>query len=320
MGNLEELQKVDRLGGPLAVDLPLSDVQSSVNPPLRVRTALVAKLVVGLRYELATNPNFQFSLKQALGVFEGALEYLDQQGGGAGRDNGGDVVQYFIGRENFLLFQDPATLEVKRPAYLEDARAAFKRATELNPQYARAWSALGSVYFRSAQKIAPAERPVTGDIAQASSAYQSAISSAQAAQDKAAQTEAHLGLALNYRLQAETFLFKTPSDVALAEMALRQADDQVAVGEELMQPEQNRYRGFAAMARGLIAEEWAQIRLRAGDETAGRRFLQQAADAYGKCLAAGQTDPGDQFLRRQIIDVTCAQRKPIVAQRLENLQ
>jgi hypothetical protein len=174
MGNLEELQKVDRLGGPLAVDLPLSDVQSSVNPPLRVRTALVAKLVVGLRYELATNPNFQFSLKQALGVFEGALEYLDQQGGGAGRDNGGDVVQYFIGRENFLLFQDPATLEDKKPAYLEDARVAFKRATELNPQYARAWSALGTVYYQRIRRLPRSNQQSSDDFTQAFDAYKSA--------------------------------------------------------------------------------------------------------------------------------------------------
>jgi hypothetical protein len=109
MGSLAELQAIDRLGSPLPVELPLSDVQSSVNPPLRVRTALLAKLVVGLRYELATNPNLQANLKRALGVFGQALQYLEQQDGAATRDNGGDLVQYFIGRENFLLAQDQAT-------------------------------------------------------------------------------------------------------------------------------------------------------------------------------------------------------------------
>src|SRR3954452_12709169 len=55
VGNLDELRRVDRIGGPLPIVLPMTDTRSSPNPSLRVRANLLARLVVGLRYELATN-------------------------------------------------------------------------------------------------------------------------------------------------------------------------------------------------------------------------------------------------------------------------
>ncbi len=319
LGNLDELQRADRLGGPLPVDLPLSDVQASVNPPLRVRTTLVARLVVGLRYELASNPNFQFSLNKALGVFTGTLQFLEQEEGTATADNGGDVVHYFIGREHFLLFQDAATPKEDRPAHLETARAEFERATGLNPEYARAFSALGAVYLQRAQQVAPEQRQGSSDITKAIEAFQSAISSADAAGDPSAEAEARLNLALTYRLQAEALLFP-PADVPRAEATLQLADQQAGAGEALIEPAQNRLRGVAALARAFAAHDRAQIRSRAGDKAAARGFFQQAIGYYDQCIAAGQADPGDQFLKRQIVDVTCVPRRQSAAAAIQRIQ
>jgi tetratricopeptide repeat protein len=320
MGNLAELQAVDRLGGPVQVELPLSDVQSSVNPPLRVRTALLAKLVVGLRYELATNPNLSLSLKRAKAVFADALRYLEQQEGAATRENGGDLVQYFIGRESFLLAQEQSASPNEKSSSLEAARAALQQAIALNPQYARAWSALGSVYYARTQLLARPQRLSTDDLAQAIIAYQSAIAAAQAASDPAAEAEARLALALCEWLRGDSYLNQNPSDPVSAEAALTRADQQLAAGAALIEPAQNRLHGYAAMARGLIAFERAQIALRAGDRDSSRAFFQQARDAFGQCIAAGQTDPGDQFLQRQLIAITCAPNAQRVADTLQQLQ
>lgn len=319
IGNLDELQRVDRLGGPLPVMLPLDDVQGSVNPPLRVRTSLVAKLVVGLRYELASNPDYQSSLRRALTTFSGALSYLEGEAGAATGENGGDIVQYFIGREHFLLSQDPATPAGDRPAELEDARVAFASAVELNPAFARARSALGSAYFLQAQQIAPEQREGAAQLQQALDTYTAAIPLAQAAEDRSAEAEARLTLALTYRLRAEAALFASPSDPAAAEDDLRRAEQEADAGEALIQPEQNRFRGFAGMVRGLIAHQRAQIRLRANDQAAARQLFQQARDAYTRCIAAGQADPGDQFLKRQIVAFTCTPREASVAAALQRL-
>jgi hypothetical protein len=319
MGNLAELQAVDRLGGPVQVDLPLSDVQSSVNPTLRVRTALLAKLVVGLRYELATNPNLTANLKRAQGVFADALRYLEQQDGAATRENGGDLAHYFIGRERFLLAQEQSTSLDERPRLLEDARAALQQATTLNPHYARAWSALGSVYYARTRLLARPQRRSTDDIAQAITAYQSAIAAADSAADPATEAEARLALALCEWLHSDAYLFQVPSDPVSATAALARAEQQLAAGSALIQPAQNRLRGYAAMTRGMIAYERAQIALRAGEQDASRAFFQQARDAYGQCILAGQADPGDQFLQRQLIAGTCAPYEQDVTGALQRL-
>jgi hypothetical protein len=154
MGSLAELQQVDRLGSPLQLHLPIRDVHSSVKPELRVRTALVAKLVVGLRYEFADNPNFQRNLKRALDVFNDARDFLEREAGGPNRDNGGDLVLYFIGREHFFLAQDQATIADHQAEHLDHAQSVFARAISLHPQFARAATALGSVFFVRAQRLA----------------------------------------------------------------------------------------------------------------------------------------------------------------------
>jgi tetratricopeptide (TPR) repeat protein len=305
MGSMAELQKVDRLGGPLPVDLPLGDVQSSVNPTLRVRTALVARLVVGLRYELASNPNFQSNLRRALDTFAGALRYLEQEEGAATAENGGDVAHYFVGREHFLLFQDSATPPEQKPGHLEAARSSFQRAVELNPTYARAWSALAAVYFWRAQQTEPANRLGADDIMQALDIYETAISLARAAGDDPAAAEAHLSRALVFRLQGEAFAALPTPDVTRAEEALSRAEAEAGAGTALIKPEQNRLQGFEAMVRALIAHQRAQVQNRAGDKVAARDLFEQARDFYHRCIAASQADPGDQFLRQQIVDFTC---------------
>jgi hypothetical protein len=276
--------------------------------------------VIGLRYELATNPNLSANLRHAQAVFADALQYLVQQDGAATRDNGGDLVQYFIGRESFLQAQDQSASPSEKPSLLEDARVALQQATMLNPQYARAWSALGSVYYTRTRLLARSQRFSTNDLAQAISAYQSAITAAQSTGDSSAEAEARLALALCEWLHGDSYLYQAPSDTDSAEAALIRADRQLTAGAALIQPAQNRLRGYAAMVRGLIAHERAQIALRAGDRDAGRVSFQQARDAYGQCIGAGQADPGDQFLQRQLIASTCAPNAQNVADALQQLQ
>ena len=319
MGSLAELQSVDRLGGPLPVDLPLGDIQSSVNPVLRVRTALLAKLVVGLRYELSSSPNFQASLTRALAVFKEARLYLEREDGAATGENGGDLVAYFIGRESYLLFQEPSTPADKRAAYLEEARRALSQATDLNPQYARAWSALGSVYYQRIQQLPRAERLTSDDFTKAFAAYQAALRSAQASQDRPAEAEAWLSLAITSWLQGDAALYTIPADPAAAQAAFTSADRQIAAAAVLIQPEHNRLRGFAAMLNGLLAHDRAQIALQARNTAIARALFQQAQQSYIKCIAAGQADPGDQFLQRQIIAVTCEPYAKSVALSIQQL-
>lgn len=305
-GNFDELQQFDRLGGPLAVTVPLQDVQGSVNAPLRVRTTLVAKLITGLRYELADAPNYATNLRKALAVFNDALAYLNQEEGAASIDNGGDLVYALIGREHFLLAQDPSTPASDAPAEFEAARTAYARAIEQNPQFGRALTGLAGVYFSQAQARPANTRLQGNELTQALGLYTRAIAAAQARADQSAEAEARVAMALAERLYAEGLLAQAAPDTSAAAAALDSADAQAHAAEALIQPEQNRLRGVAAMARGLVAHQRAQMLARAnGQNTAARAMFQQAVDAYQQCIASSQADPGDLFLKRQIVDFTC---------------
>jgi hypothetical protein len=324
IGSLEELQKADRLGSPLLLDLPLTDVSSSANPPLKVRTTLAAKLVVGLRYELGGEVNFQASLNRALAVFTKTLDYLKQEDGDATRENGGDVVHYFIGREHCLLAQDQATPQDKKAEQLAAASSALQQAVDLNPQFSRAYTALGGVYFQQIrqqiQDPSRSRQTIDDALAQMIIAYQTAIATATAAPDPPAEAEAHLALALGEWLQANAALTRQPPDSAAAEVALQQADQQRAIGAALIQPAQVRLRGFAEMIRGVVANRQAELRIQAGDTAGGSAFFRQARDAYDTCSAAGRDDPGDQFLKQQIIATTCVPGGQAVTKALQQLQ
>ncbi len=321
IGSLDELQQADRLGSPLQLDLPISDVASTANPTLRVRTAVAAKLVVGLRYELGAGVNFQASINRALAVFNQALDFLNKEDGSATRENGGDVVQYFIGREQFLLFQDQATPPASKPEHLAAARVALQHAIELNPHFSRAFTALAGVDFQQLQQlIQQPQRPeqlITDTTTHMNRTYQSAITTAHASGDTSAEAEAHLALALGYWLQANGAILRQPPDSVAAEAALQQADQERAVGSALTQPAQIRLRGFGAMIQGVIANRRAELSAQKGDVAASRASFQQAHAAYEQCIAAGQDDPGDEFLKQQIIATTCTPNAQVVTQLLQ---
>jgi hypothetical protein len=322
IGNFEELQGVDRLGSPLRVDLPIGKQQDVGDRLLEVRAALVARLLLGLSYELSGS-DLQVSVRSALKTFQEALANLNDAGVVADESlsaNGGDLLFYFIGREYFLLFQDKSTSAAEKPGDLENARLAFQRATDLNPQYARAWSALGSAYYLKARQDSLDNRPATKNLEQSIGAYQKAIPAAQASQDKAAETEALLALAQAYWLQADAFLRQNPSDVAAALAALDQAKQQVDLGEAMVRAEQVRLQGYAAMIRGLIAHWHAQISLRAGDKLSARAQFEQAGTYYQLCIRVGEKDAEDLFLQRQIINDTCRPENDSVARALQQLQ
>ncbi|HEX5688980.1 MAG TPA: hypothetical protein VFX76_03210 [Roseiflexaceae bacterium] len=322
IGAFQELQGVDRLGSPIRIDLPIANQLNAGDRVLHLRTDLLARLVVGLSNELSGG-DFQIGVRGALKTFQDALDNLTSNGVVTDESlaaNGGDLVYYFIGREYFLLYQDAATPEKDRPAYLQNAQESFARAIALHDQYARAWSALGGVYFLKARQALFDARPAANDLKQSVDAYQAAIQGSQAEQDRPAEAQARLALALVYWLQADSFLREQPSDNAAAQASLDLAEQHIALGEALLRPEQNRFHGFAAMIHGLIAHWRGQISLRTSDPAAARTQFTQADQFYQQCIQAGENDSNDLFLQRQIIDQTCKPRKNSVEMALKQLQ
>jgi tetratricopeptide (TPR) repeat protein len=64
-----------------------------------------------------------------------------------------DMLQFFIARESLFVIERPAIPQSADAAFEEQARAALEKALQLNPQNARAYIGLGSLYLKPAKRL-----------------------------------------------------------------------------------------------------------------------------------------------------------------------
>jgi hypothetical protein len=295
----EEVQRTDRLGGPLQIDLP---VLGGSNAARSTRNALVARLIQGLRQELDVN-DLQQNVRSALATFEETKQFLIAHNS----TDGMDLVDYFIGREHFLLFQDSATPANEKPQHLAAAQIAFEAAGRVNSPRVRALTGLAATQYWQTQSLPPEQWPQSSaiDAALATSERAIAIATDNATPDPDGELQARIVMALAQQFKAQILLRVTPPDEAAALAALQRADTEAALVLERATPEQNRSRTFALMARGLAAQVQGQILLRRQQKPAARTMFERAAEQYRACIATADRDRGDLFVQRQIKDANC---------------
>jgi tetratricopeptide (TPR) repeat protein len=80
---------------------------------------------------------------EALEAFQKASDYFTTS----------EVIQFLIGREYLFLVDRESVLNFVRNEFYAQAAQAFTVAAELNPEYPRAHSGLGSVYFKQARDL-----------------------------------------------------------------------------------------------------------------------------------------------------------------------
>lgn len=64
-----------------------------------------------------------------------------------------DLIQFFIGREYLFSLEREKALQVARDAFEQKAGEALQKSLELNPQNARAYIGLGSLYLKQAKRL-----------------------------------------------------------------------------------------------------------------------------------------------------------------------
>jgi tetratricopeptide (TPR) repeat protein len=64
-----------------------------------------------------------------------------------------DLIQFFIGREYLFSLEREQALQVARDAFEQKAGEAFQKSLELNPQNARAYIGMGSLYLKQAKRL-----------------------------------------------------------------------------------------------------------------------------------------------------------------------
>ena len=275
---------------PIRLDDPGVRGALSVGPSTRARALFW--LSVGLTHEVVGES------AQALAVFRQAEEQLATTW--QERD-GKEILYFFIGREALFLSRDFPEAE-----YLDQAEQAFAEAIRIGQKYhgdyARAHIGLAGVYYERARQAPPELRLETGDLAQAIAEYQAALDLAPPETQVAAI--ARLGLGIAYRMQAEAHLVNGQD--AEAEAGLVQAvDDLKQAVSPLAQADLYRFLAQAYLALGASYHQLAYLRAEQGDRAASLELYRQASDAYGLCIAQGETAAFDRILTQKIVADGC---------------
>jgi tetratricopeptide (TPR) repeat protein len=248
------------------------------------RAALLFWLMLGLRDDLLGRPaDALATLRQA----EAQLAALREQG------DGKEHLYYLEGRA--ALFMD----------FYDEAEAALQRALKSNPRYARAQTALGSVYLDRAQTLqTPEERLQNpGDVEAAVRNYEAALALARDANEPLTEVIVHLALAGAYRLEAETYKSVATPDLARAGRLYDQAIGELRpVLEPLASAQQVRLLAQAYSTLGAAYLQKGQLLEIQGDGTAATAQYRAAREAYDGCIQQGAMAPDDDLLRTEIID------------------
>lgn len=298
MGDISEVSSTNRFGDAVPVDLPFDSVgKATVNAPLRIRNELLTRVVIGLNYELAGRYTI------GLNTFTKALEYLQQQrepGETAGPD-GEDVLHYFIGREHFFLSQNAALDDQAREERFAKAQEQFQLALR-NPEYVRARIGLGGVFYQRAIKKLLAGQPFEADLQRAIQEQRQAYDAAAKADDTPVAIQAALSLASSYwRIGG---VAATNGDTTAAEQAFGQTLELAEFGWQRAEPDQHRFRAYAALLRGATFEVRGGSAKAAGQIESMRAAFQQAEQFYQQCAAEGNADLLDVWIKEQVVKST----------------
>lgn len=291
-----DLVGAQRLGRPVAGPFDAGDPLGAVvvEQEMRWRGQALYWLTLGLVQQLLGQP------QQALSIFDRAEQTLQDWP----EQEGKEILYFFQGREHFFLSRQRAG--EAREAALDAAEQSLRRALALNPQYARARAALGSVSRRRAELISdPAARLASPELARAIEAQQQAWQDAQAARDPLLAAVVQVALAKSYRLQGETYY-----------LLERHADAQTAFDQAVAEAAQTMAPLEQARAYRLLAQSYettAAARLQQADSLrrtnhlpAARERIGDAVSAYQSCLAQAEQASRDQILLNEVIGPTPA--------------
>ncbi|MCO5198097.1 MAG: effector-associated domain EAD1-containing protein [Anaerolineae bacterium] len=297
----QRLGKPIQLQADIAVDPTLAKADAAFT--LGQRSRLLAWLTTGLAQDAVGRE------EAALALFEEAAEQLPFLEPGNGRE----VLDYFIGREAFLLRDHDRAL------------AALDRALDADPAYPNALLTKGSVFYDRAQLFflrdsdipagleqcvdleqidngAPTLAAALDDIGQADQLFNDAIEAAANSVYPPLADTALLMRGVNNRLRAQALLFE--NNVQAAQLDLNSAETDITAALSAFAGSNHiQFQGIALAALGATYETMAYIDTVTGQTESDRTEL--ALAQYDACIALGDDPAATTFLKGKIIDCAC---------------
>ena len=294
----EDIQGNIQIGKPIRI-VNLQDPGISVKGELERQSTAVAFIAMGLAQEQLGQS------EDALAAFLKAEETAPQSA----------MVKFFIGRE-YLFISD---LQPDRQDELwQNAEDALGQAIAIDPDYARAYIALGALYMKHATILAvaatspeqPPDPQASQWVEQAIGAYQKVLELKPDPKDYGNPVEdvARLGLGNAYRLQATIFLLQGDLDSALNvfEEAIQLLEASRPIFENSI-PDHESYRRYLAQTYQYlgIAYQWQGLTLdRAQDYDSALSAYKKSIEAFNQCILQGENSP-DLVIQNDIVERTC---------------
>ncbi len=304
-----------RLGQPLPVpaNFDPNDVlaREALAAPLVTRTEALFWLILGLKEDLLGRSAQALTiLRQA----EAALSDWKEQG------EGKETLYFFIGRSALFLNRDV------------EAKQALEKALAINPDYARARIALGSVTYKRAQcllqdtagqpgegcanlcqgdeagcraacRLPPEEclALVRQGLEQTVTSYQRGLDLATGAGEAQIELIARFALATAYLLEGQTeyYLENDEAAIGFLDKAIQTTESLLSL---LTEAEQYRFLGQAYLTLGNAYTLQGRIRQDQADKDDSIRLYEKARETYARCTGLQQQVPYiDQILVEQVI-------------------
>ncbi|MGE5071837.1 MAG: tetratricopeptide repeat protein [Anaerolineae bacterium] len=298
--HFEDIQGSFSVGNPIPV-ADLSNPGISVRGDLERQAAALAWIGLGVAHE-------QFGQSaDAIDAFQRATDLAPES----------ETTQFFLGREYlFLSDREPQNREKDWQA----AEQALQKSISLNDKYARAYVALGALYFKQAAALLDnTSDPAAIAQSQAPAWVQKSIEAYQAAYDLKPDAAAYgnpveevalLSLGNAYRLKG--VLETSEGDQAAANASLAKAAEMlesVRPKFEQLARDHEAYRRYLAQAYEYLGEtyQWqgyvAQVQQ---DTAAALEGYRKSLEAYSQCIAQG--DPkltSDLIIQNEIVGKFC---------------
>ena len=299
-------QLIQGLPAQLIAQLGSPDAALAVNIKMNSWSGALSLFCIGIMYDLQGRPD------QALAVFQQARSQL-QPGSGSG----GEVLYFFIGREELTLASSTAGAE--RDTHLSNAQAAFTQSLILNPAYARAHIGLGGVYFSRAQLLPPPTRLQSVELANTFKEYTAALADSSTSPGALLDVKARLSLASAWILQGDTLSILNQLDTAgkSFNQAIQAATSAL---QPLIDAKQYRILAQAYLSLGEAYQEEGHLNLLLNDNQASKEFFQKSSDSYQQCILQKDAAITDQTLANTIVAKLCEPYKKDVDASLAELK
>jgi tetratricopeptide (TPR) repeat protein len=271
-----------------------SDPQPRASLDLQTRSTALLYIIMGLTYDALGEVGL------SLEVYQQARDRLESW---SDVGQGKEVLYFFLGQAAF--FKQFKTVGDEVEKLNTEAEAAFQRALDIKPTYARALIGLGSVHAMRIQRLPSIATALDGDDMIAMfDLYDRALLQTQQADDKFVENLALFSQAGAYYLQGAAYRYNNDPTKAVA--SFQMANDLNTKAADYFESA-NRTRELAQvyLLQGAVHKQLAETIGAQGNRAGAKPVYEEAQKYYQSCIDQKARAPQDRVVVEVIVTAKC---------------